>query len=139
MRTHAEATFALKSWDENPYVEMEGGGKITRAVVVKTLTGDIEGESTLEYLMCYPGDGTCSFVGMERFVGSLNGKVGSFVLQHSGTDGGGATHDTWFVVPGSGTGDLRGLRGEGAATLHGHAERYPQPLDYEFEPVTETA
>lgn len=131
MRTHATATFEVKSWDEKPYNEMEGGPKLTRARVAKSFEGDIEGEGTLEYLMIYRDDGSASFVGLERVVGSVGKRSGSFVLQHSGTFEGGTTKATWSVVPGSGTGDLRGLRGDGGFAS-AHAQRYPMTLDYDF-------
>src|SRR5262245_39603181 len=137
MSTHANATFEIKGWDEKtwegrPYNEVSGA-KLTRASVAKSLQGDIAGESTLEYLMSYHENGTVSFVGLERVVGSVGGREGSFVLQRIGADESGVLKETYFVVPGSGTGDLRGLRGEGSATLGEQAERYPFTLDYDFE------
>ena len=133
MRTHATSTFEVKKWDEKPYSELDGGAKFTRASVAKTFHGDIEGEATLEYIMFYPGDGTAGFVGLERIVGRIGNRSGSFVLQHTGSDDGRAAKATYFVVPGSGTGDLRGLKGEGSATLSRNEPDYSMPLDYEFE------
>jgi Protein of unknown function (DUF3224) len=132
MSTHAIATFEMKSWDEKPYNETEGLPKLTRASVAKSFKGDIEGEGTLEYLMMYRTDGSASFIGLERLVGRLGGRAGSFVLQHSGTFEGGVAKATYFVVPGSGTGELHGLRGEGSFAS-GHAQQYPITLDYDFE------
>jgi hypothetical protein len=51
-------------------------------------------------------------VSMQRFHGKLRGRQGTFVLQGSEIENG-KIRVTWFVVPGSGTGDLSGLRGEG--------------------------
>ena len=132
MRTRATGTFEVKTWDEKPYDESGGGAKLTRARVTKSFHGDIEGEGTLEYLMAYRGDGSASFVGLERVVGQVGGRSGSFVLQHGGTFEGGTAKVTWLVVPGCGTGDLRGLRGEGGFAS-GHQQRYPMTLDYDFE------
>ena len=131
MTTHAKATFKVESWDEKPYNETEGELKLTRAGVTKSFQGDIEGKSTLEYLMVYRDDGSASFVGMERVTGSVGGKKGSFVLQHSGTDDGSTTKDNWFVVPGSGTGELRGLRGEGSF-ISDHKEPFEVTFTYSF-------
>ena len=50
---------------------------------------------------------------MQRFIGKLGGRHGTFVLQGKETVQSGKIKATWFVVPGSGTGDLSGLRGEG--------------------------
>ena len=132
MSNHAKATFEVKSWDEKPYLEIEGGAKFTRASVTKSFQGDIEGEGTVEYLLFYREDGSASFVGLERVVGRVGSRSGRFVLQHSGTFEDGITKDNWFVVAGSGTDDLRGLRGEGGFSA-GHQESYPMTLDYDFE------
>ena len=132
MKTHASATFEIKAWDEKPYAEFEGGRKLTRASVNKVFHGGIEGESSLEYLMVYGQDGSASFVGMERVVGQVGDRSGSFVLQHSGTFANGIAESAWFVVPGSGTGKLAGLRGEGGSAI-GHAQQYAFTLDYDFE------
>ena len=72
MTTHTTATFEVKSWDEKPYHESDGQLKLTRASVSKAFHGDLEGESTLEYLMAYPGNGSACFVGLEHVVGRLD-------------------------------------------------------------------
>lgn len=56
-QTKAKATFEVTTWDEKPYLELEGGAKLTRAKVIAAIPRDIEGEGMLEYLMFYPGDG----------------------------------------------------------------------------------
>lgn len=132
MGKQATATFEVKTWDEKPYGEVEGGPKLTRASVTNSFQGDIEGEGTLEYLMVYPGDDSASFVGLQRVVGRLGDRSGSFVLQISGKFENGTASETWFVVPGSGTGELRGLRGQGGFAS-GHAQAYTVTLDYDFE------
>ncbi len=132
MSKRATATFRVKTWDESPYDEIDEGPRLTRVSVSKSFRGDIEGEGTLEYLMLHRDDGSASFVGLERVVGRVGDRSGSFVLQHSGSFEGGTAEATWFVVPGSGTGELRGLRGEGGFAS-GHAEHYPITLEYDFE------
>ena len=133
MKTHANAAFDIKSWDEKPYSEVAGMPKLTRASVSRVFHGDFEGEGAVEYLMMYRSDSSANFVGMERMVGKLGGRSGSFILQRSGTDDGKTTHESYFVVSGSGTGDLKGLKGEGTF-LATHAQpNYTFTLDYEFE------
>lgn len=112
--TRATAKFELKGWDEQTLEEIERGRKLTRASVKNTWTGDVEGDGTLEYLMAYRDDGTADFVGLHRVVGRAGGRSGSFVLRDSGTYGGGAARGNLTVVPGAGTGELSGLRGEGS-------------------------
>jgi hypothetical protein len=123
MRKQAKAIFGIKSWDEKPYNEIEGAPKLTRVSATKSYQGDIEGEGKLEYLMMYRTAGSASFMGLERVTGSVGGRSGSFVLQHTGTFEGGVAKVTLSVVPGSGTGDLRGLSGEGRFSV-GHQPPY---------------
>lgn len=132
MKQTANARFAIKSWDEKPYHEGQDQPKLTRASVTKSFTGDIEGEGQVEYLMMYRSDGSASFVGLERFVGRIGAKAGTFVLQRSGVFENGQAKESYAVIPGSATGQLRGLRGEGHTAL-GHGTEYPFTLQYEME------
>lgn len=132
MSTHATGSFEFKSWDETPYSEVDGEAKLTRASVTNSFTGDFEGEGAVEYLMAYANDSNASFVGLERLRGRLGGRMGSFVLQHSGTFEGGLAKSTWYVVPGTGTGELSGLRGHGGYNAH-HGQPTAFTLDYDFE------
>jgi hypothetical protein len=125
-------TWDEKTWDGKPANEVSGA-KLTRASVTNSFHGDIEGEGTLEYLMTYRDDGSASYVGLERVVGRVGDRAGSFVLQHSGTFEGNAAKTTWSVVQGSATGDLRGLRGEGGYIAHHGEPSASYTLDYDFE------
>jgi hypothetical protein len=132
MNSQPNVSFSLKAWDEKPYNELPGELKMTRSSVAYTYQGDIEGESTLDYLMVYREDGSGSFVGLERIIGRVGGRSGSFVLQHTGTFNKQDVQGTCFVVPWSGTGELVHLRGDGHINLSGHAEHYPMIFDYDF-------
>lgn len=131
MKQTASARFAVKSWDEKPYSEGENLPKLTRASVTKAYTGDIVGEGHVEYLMMYRGDGSATYVGLERVVGRIAGKSGSFVLQRTGVFEDGQAKESYFVIPGSATGELRGLMGDGVSAL-GHGTDYPFVLNYEL-------
>jgi hypothetical protein len=131
VKQRANARFAIKSWDEKPYSEGEGLPKLARAGVVKTLTGDIEGEGQVEYLMMYRADGSAAFVGLERVVGKIGGKAGTFLLQRIGVFEGGLAKESYSVIPGSATGELQGLRGEGSTAV-GHGMEHPFSLDYDL-------
>ncbi len=132
MKNVANSRFSITSWDEKPYSEGEDLPKMTRAAVAKTFTGDIAGEGHLEYLMMYRSDGSAAFVGLERIVGRLAGRAGSFVLQRTGVFENGMAKESYSVVPGSGTGELEGLRGEGASSV-GHGMEHPLTLNYELD------
>lgn len=57
------------------------------------------------------------FVGIERLVGTINGRHGSISLTcHGTTSTDSVVHGMWHVVPGSGSGELIGLRGRGEFT-----------------------
>lgn len=128
----ALATFEIKNWDEQPYLELEGGRKLTRASVKKVFQGELEGDGSVEYLMSYAEDGSATFVGLEYVTGQLAGRSGSFVVQHLGTFAAGVAKDNWTVVAGSGTGDLKGLSGE-FRFEDGHAQQYQVTFDYDFK------
>lgn len=131
MTTTATGTgaFTFISWDEQPVSETEGGSKLTRATVQNRFSGTIEGTSTVAYVMSYQSDGTAVFEGYEQIEGAVDGRAGSFVLQHTGTVTN-ADSPTDFVVtcqlrvvPGSGSGELAGLSGSGGYTgRHGVKE-----------------
>jgi hypothetical protein len=113
-----EATFEITGWEQAPYDEPGDGPPLTRATVRKRYGGALEGESVAELLTC----GELAYIANERVTGALDGREGTFVLQHGAWEGG-----QWgFVVPGSGTGALAGLRGE-ARLDHGRIA-----LDYEL-------
>ncbi|NUP06782.1 MAG: DUF3224 domain-containing protein [Polyangiaceae bacterium] len=128
----AKGTVKTTSWDPKPYDELKDGPTLVEIHVTETFTGDIEGEGTVRFLQTLKKDGSASFVGVERIAGTLAGKRGTFVLQDEGTLVGTKVKGTWSVVPGSGTGELVGLRGEGGfeAELGQHASVW---LDYRFD------
>ena len=131
MTNVANARFTIKSWDEKPYGEGPDLPKLTRAAVSKTFTGDITGEGRVEYLMMYRSDGSATFVGLERVVGYVAGRSGTFVLHRTGVFENGVAKEDYYVIPGSGTGELLGLRGEGESAV-GHGAEHPLKLSYEL-------
>jgi len=131
MKKSANARFLIKTWDEKPYSEGQDQPRLTRASVTKTYTGEIEGEGQVEYLMMYRSDGSAAFVGLERIVGRIGSKSGTFVLQRVGVFEGGEAKETYSVVPGSATGELHGLRGDGRSAV-GHGMEHPFSLNYDL-------
>lgn len=131
MKQTANARFAIMSWDEKPYSEGENLPKLTRASVTKTYTGDIDAEGHVEYLMMYRSDGSAAFVGLERITGSIAGRKGSFVLQRTGVFEDGLAKESYSVIPGSGSGELSGLQGEGSTSV-GHGMEHPITITWEL-------
>jgi len=130
MMKSANARFAIKNWDEKPYGEGPDLPRLTRATVIKAFTGDIEGEGQADYLMMYRSDGSATFLGLERVIGRIGGKTGSFVLQRIGVFENGQAKESYSVIPGSATGELRGLVGEGTSSV-GHGMEHPFTLNHE--------
>ena len=131
MGKRATATLEIKHWEEQPFHEIEDGPNLMRASVRQGYRGDIEGEGTLEYLMIYQADGFVPTLAVERVVGRIGDRAGSFVLRHSGSYADNTARSTFEVVPGTATGDLRGLRGTGALDWE-HEQPGAFTLDYEF-------
>jgi hypothetical protein len=131
-RTRANALITVRKYEPMGYDEPAQGPVLTRIHVEESFSGDIAGDGAVEFLQAAHADGSASFVGIERVTGSLGGREGTFLLQDMGTVDGNLVRGDWFVVPGSGTGGLSGLRGEGGfrASLGENAQAH---LDYWFE------
>ena len=131
MRTRAEATITVQRSEAERYDESEGPA-LLEIRLSEAFAGDIEGESPVRALQILRDDRSASLVSVQRFRGKLAGLQGSFVLQGSEVVEDGKIKGTWYVVPGSGTAELRGLRGEGGFEgQFGKASR--GRLDYWFE------
>jgi Protein of unknown function (DUF3224) len=111
--THATGKIDVKTYEPTTYDQPGEGPTLVRIHVVEDFSWDIEGEGVAEFLQTARDEDEASFVGVERVSGRIGDKSGTFVLQDQGTLKGTTVTGTWFVVPGSGTGELQGLRGEG--------------------------
>jgi hypothetical protein len=128
----AKAKFQMKGWDENPYADLEGSKRLVRSSMNGSYAGDVTGESSTEFLMAYSSEDLATYVGIERIDGTVDGRSGTFVMQVTGTFADGVARHNSTVIPGAGTGDLAGLRGQGTfeAPMGQTAET---TLDYDFE------
>lgn len=134
--TRTVASFDVTGWDQQPpYDQPDNGPLLSRATVRKNFRGGLQGESVAELLMCQtdPKDlsAGAGYVASERFVGSLDGKNGTFVLQHGGLAGPGEPRTFGNVVPGSGTGALEGLLGTVQIAVDADG-RHSLTLEYEL-------
>jgi Protein of unknown function (DUF3224) len=131
-RIHAIGRIDVKTYEPTTYDKPAEGPALVRINVVEDFSGDIEGEGVAVFLQTARSEDEASFVGVERVSGRIGDKSGTFVLQDQGTLRDKVVSGTWVVVPGSGTGELQGLRGEGgfeAELGHGADIR----LDHWFE------
>jgi hydroxylaminobenzene mutase len=111
-RVRAVAKVTVQSSQAEPY-DQTASPVLIEVRLSETFTGDIDGDSPVRALEVRRDDRSANLVSMQRFRGTLGGRQGTFVLQGQETVENGKISATWFVVPGSGTGDLSRLRGEG--------------------------
>jgi hypothetical protein len=131
-KTTATAKIEVHTYEPQPYDSPADGPELVELRITEAFHGDIEGEGAVRFLQAVRADGSASFVGIERVTGTIGGRSGTFLLQDSGTLQGNIVSGAWFVVPGSGTGELTGLRGEGGFTAN-LGEGADVTLDYWFE------
>jgi hypothetical protein len=131
-RSRASAAITVHRYEPVAYDEPTEGPTLTRIHVEESFAGDISGDGAVEFLQAARADGSASFVGIERVTGTVGGREGTFLLQDAGTVRDNIVSGDWFVIPGSGTGGLAGLRGEGGfrANLGEGAQVH---LDYWFD------
>ena len=108
---NASAPFTNDRYDEEPYGDADGV-EVSRVHISRTFSGDLEGESVAELLIAKSEAGG-GYVGNDRVTGSLQGKTGGFIFQHTGLMGPDGVTNTGTIVPGTGTGELAGIAGEG--------------------------
>lgn len=93
--------------------ENVGDPTVGRMSIDKQFHGDLEATSKGQMLMAgTPTEGSAGYVALERVNGKLDGRTGTFALQHSGTMDRGSAQLSVTVVPDSGTEGLKGLSGK---------------------------
>lgn len=105
---HAHGTFTV---DVKPLAAPPAEG-LSRHSIDKVIHGDLEAITKGEMLSGGdPRQGAAGYVAIEMVTGTLNGKKGSFALQHLATMDASGPKMQVIVVPGSGTGELKGIAG----------------------------
>lgn len=130
----AHATFALSEHRQLPAaddVPSVVDVDLSHSSFTKTFAGDLEGSSVTQ-MLATRSPGGAGYVAMERIVGRLGDRVGTFVLLHMGTlDADGEPTGYWTIVPGSGTGELAGISGHAHIGAEGDTHRLQ--LHYELD------
>ncbi len=128
----ATGSTQVKTYVAATFDDVSGAPALVEVRLTEAFTGDISGEGVGRAIQAAREDGSTSFVGIERVRGSIGKRDGTFLLQVSGTVVRKEMHAEWFVLPGSGTGKLAGLRGDGGfkAEVGHHGSVW---LDYFFE------
>jgi len=126
MNQHATGNFDV-SMQAQPETQPEPtpGVALGRLLLNKRYHGDLQATAAGQMLSAMTGtDGSAGYVAIERVSGTLHGREGSFVLQHSGTMNRGTPQLSVTVVPDSGTGALVGLAGRLAIRIEGGQHSY---------------
>ncbi len=115
---------------EPPFLDQDGI-KLNRNVVRKEFSGDVAGASEAQMVAAFTAiPGSAGYVAIEHFTGSVGGRSGSFVLQHSGLMDRGDAALTVAIVPDSGTGELAGI--SGTLEIDNDAGTHSYVLEYEY-------
>ena len=129
MSQRAAGAFDVKVTPQKPDTQIARAANLGRLTIDKRFHGDLGGISKGEMLATQTDTpGSAGYVALERVTGTLKGRTGSFVLQHSATMTRGATKASIAVVPDSGTGELQGLSGTMTITVAGDGSH-----SYEFD------
>lgn len=124
----ASGTFNVKLTPQ-PAADGPEGSMMGRLLIDKQFHGDLDATSKGEMLTAGTGTkGSAGYVAIERVSGTLQGRRGTFMLQHTGTMTRGTPQLTITVVPDSGTGELTGLSGTMVITITDGKHFYQ--LDY---------
>lgn len=117
MKATASGRFDVKLAPE-PLSEAAVDSGLGRLSLDKRFHGDLDAVSQGEMLSFRSAEpGSAGYVAMERVQGSLHGRKGGFVLQHSATMTRGEAEQTIMVTPDSGTGELSGISGRLRITI----------------------
>ena len=122
--SHASGTFDV-TLTPQPASDDTLGARVGRLTIDKQFHGGLEGISRGEMLTAMTDvDGSAGYVAIETFAGTLDGRSGTFALQHSGTMNRGTPQLSIAVVPDSGTGQLEGITGTMTIEIAGEAHSY---------------
>ena len=115
---------------EPPFLEQDGL-KLNRTVVHKEYSGGMSGKSEAQMIAAFTDvPGSAGYVAIEHCKGSVDGKSGSLVLQHSGVMNKGDAQLTVIIVPDSGTGELTGI--SGTLEIDNDEGRHSYVFEYEY-------
>lgn len=130
MTQQASGTFDLTSWDAQSSDEQDGA-TFARVLGAKVFSGGIDGSSTVELLTAVSEHGAAAYVAIERVTAAVDGRSGSFVLQHTAVANGDDGSMQVTVVPGLATGELAGLRGQMQIDQHPDG-KHTYTFDYDL-------
>jgi len=132
MKEIISGTYKTTNWHEQEHSQVEHGPRLTVAEKETAIEGGIQGKATLRYSTVYLSDGSNLFTGHMCIRGRIGDREGSLVVEDRGTGTADRASGTWKILSGSASGDLVGLRGEGAWKSEKGNESVAYTLSYEL-------
>lgn len=136
MKATIEGTSTTMRFQRHKYGPKDDGLELSVIEKESELTGGIEGTAVVRYTAVTLGDGSRRFSGVLSVTGRIGGREGSFVLEDLGTGSTQETNGRWMVVPGSATGELAGLTGDGG--WHWEVGRKDEAYTLSYELATDS-
>ncbi|MEV6116061.1 DUF3224 domain-containing protein [Streptomyces sp. NPDC052109] len=127
MSKRVTGAFTFDTWEGDEVIRWDEA-QAQRRKGAKTFTGEMTGTSVLEAIMCGVEGGPAVYVAIEKLDLEFHGMKGSFMLAHRSMAHGDDHRKSLDIVPGSGTGDFKGISGT-AEILPGH----DFVVDYDLE------
>lgn len=124
MTSHVSGSFSITM---TPAATPQRSGRtaLGRMLLEKVYTGELAASASGEMLSAVTDTkGAAAYVAIEAITGVLQGRQGSFVVQHAGTMADGKQELSIVIVPDSGTGQLEGIRGTMAIRIEGGQHFY---------------
>jgi uncharacterized protein DUF3224 len=128
--------FKVVSFEPVDYTSpIKTGVNVGHAHMVKEFTGGVTGRSSTQFSFAFDeASGVGTYVAMEAFEGSLDGRRGTLAFAHTATTDGNSPErlaEVVVIVPGSGTGDLAGITGQGSIAVKDDGTHVIE-LDYQL-------
>jgi hypothetical protein len=133
---HSTSTFTVETFETTDLVppDTQTGTPVAVARMVKQFRGGLEGSAETLFTSAFDQEkGVGTYVAMESFTGTLDGRTGTLNIAHTATTDGGPErlHEVVVIVPESGTGDLTGVTGTGRMRIEEDGSHHLD-LDYEL-------
>jgi hypothetical protein len=126
----AVSPFTVDDFAGDPAFREADDGRVqfARAHIEKTFGGDLVGTGSVDMMSVTVGTEGAAYVALEWIEGTLHGKTGGFALLHAADD----ELRVWRIAPGSGAGDLTGIRGRAEIDID-ESGAHTLNLDYELD------
>ena len=133
--TSTTGTFTVAEFEPQPFeARVETGLPNGYVLMRKEFSGAIEGTAYTQFVFAYDQERGGTYLALESFTGSIDGRQGTCNIAHSATTSGDdRANELVVIVPGSGTGALVGITGTGSIVIDTDGTHHLN-LDYDIAP-----